>query len=382
MIGVWIFILVFALALMFQSYVGFPYQMLRKKKGKQTWDFSENLPKVAVLLSVYNEAQIIEKKIKSTFETTYPKDKIEFWIGSDNSDDETNQIIEKIAQNEPRIHFFPFKNRMGKPQIINILQTKTNAEILILTDADTLFLPDTISELIQPFANKKIGGVQANILIEGTKSEAVFLQELAYNSRELKIKKGESKHGAVIGAFGACYAIRNELYEPTPKNFLVDDFFIFMNVLKANYQTVFTENALTKMEISGRKKVQFKRKIRISRGNFQNLIYFKNFINPFKNFQNYAFFFHKVVRWLGPFLILLIFISNWFLFSFHAFFKTLFFLQIAFYMLAFIDLGLQKLKIKIVFLRFISHFVLMNLALLLGFFKFLFAKPKGSWSNE
>lgn len=376
----------FSIFLVLHTYVFFPFLM--KLLSKTPQEFNTDVPsvKVAVLMSVYNEEQVIRKKMDSMLNTKYPLELFEIWVGSDCSNDKTDEILKEYTEKYPTlVHFERFHERIGKPMIINYLQKKVQAEIIILTDADTIFNPDTIPELVRPFNQPHIGGVQAIFLSTAPKEKDVSIQEIAYNNRELIIKKGESRLGCVIGAYGACYALRNELYVPVPKNFVVDDFFIFMNVLLKGYATVVNEKAVCSMEISGDSKIEFQRKIRIGSGNFQNFFYFKSFWLPF-TIPSWTYWSHKVLRWFTPFFLLLILLSNIYLYFstsvYNHFFEFFLLLQIIVYCLGFVDFLLEKQNIHVKFLRFIKHFLFMNFALFIGFTKFVSGISKSSWDTK
>jgi len=376
----WLAILILCPLLLLHSYVIFPMWMKNVRKRALNQELPEALPRVTVIIAAHNEEAVIARKLDTTLDTRYPSDKLNVLIGSDGSTDQTNAIIREYELRHENIKAVMFEERSGKPHILNALIQNSGAEdILILTDADTFFNPDTIPELVKPFSDSYIGGVQADIHSYVNQQEAVAQQEKIYNDREFRIKKGESRHGTVIGAFGACYAIRSSLYRPVPKGFYVDDFFIFMSILKQGYQTVIAPNAVCEMEVSGKSEVQFKRKVRISVGNFQNFSHFKELLIPFRHFAGFAFFSHKVIRWLGPFLMLFTLLANVLLLPYHALFAWLLAGQALFYGLGLLDLLFSAIALKIKPLRFIRHFILMNLALFFGFFRFLSFEGDGKW---
>lgn len=363
------------------TYVFFPFLM--KILGRTPQEFTGEVPslKVAILMAAYNEEQVIRKKMDSMLNTEYPKELLEIWVGSDCSTDKTDEILKEYAQKYEQVHFIRFDLRTGKPQIINQLQKKVNAEILILTDADTLFNSMTIPELMRPLNNPKIGGVQASFISTAPKNKDVSYQEVAYNNRELMIKKGESRLGCVIGAYGACYALRNELYVPVPPNFIVDDFFLFMNVLLKGYATVINEKAVCEMEISGDSKIEFQRKIRIGSGNYQNFFYFRSFWLPV-NITSWVYWSHKVLRWFTPFFLALLLLSNIYLSLHNEVFMAILIAQLLIYIVGILDYFLEKISIQLKIFRFIKHFLLMNFALFLGFIKFVKGIPKSSWDTK
>ncbi|RYG46939.1 MAG: glycosyltransferase, partial [Chitinophagaceae bacterium] len=326
--------------------------------------------------------EVIEEKIKTTFATTYPKDKFEVWIGSDCSSDRTDEIIKSFLPEFPNLHFIRFDDRTGKPQIINELAKKCTADVLALTDADTFFDPFTLPKLVAPFAKKEVGGVQAHMISVAKPGEKIAAYEVRYYNWEMNIKKGESQHGSIIGAMGSLFALRSSLYVPVPKGFISDDFFIFMQVLRQGFTTVYAEEASCLMVVSGQSDVQFRRKARISQGNFQNFGYFTDFLNPFRNFKSFAYVSHKVLRWVTPFLMIAAFLLNAVLAVWNNFYEILFYLQVLFYALAAVNFLLQKIGIKLKPLRFIHHFVWMNFGLLAGFWRYTMTNSDGTWSNK
>lgn len=363
------------------TYVFFP--LLMKMLGRMPQEFNYEVPplKVAILMSVYNEEEVIKNKMDSLLNTTYPKELLEIWVGSDCSSDSTDDILIDYSCKYPNVHFIRFNERTGKPQIINQLQKKVQAEVLVLTDADSIFNENTIPELVRPFSDSRIGGVQALIICTAKKEKNVREQEIAYNNREFMIRRGESRLGSVISAEGACFAILNKLYTPVPPNFLVDDFFIFLQVLLKGYSTVLNEKATCLREISADSKTEFKRKIRIGSGNYQNFFYFKSFWLPF-NINSWVYWSHKVLRWFTPFFLALLLLSNIFIYDIHPIFMGTLAFQLFLYFIAFVDFWLEKNQIYCKWTRFIKHFLFMNLALLLGFIKFVKGIPKSTWDTK
>lgn len=366
------------------SYVFFPFilSLLARNKKQNSYIYSsENaleLPQVSILLAVYNEQKVIEQKILSTFKTSYPSDKIEFLIGSDASTDKTNEIIQKYQQLYPQIKLVNFAGRTGKSGIINQLAAQAKHDIFILTDANVFFKEDTIYQLVKHYKNEKIALVGGNILNIRFKKDGISLQEKSYLDRENKIKYEEGiLWGSMIGAFGGCYSIRKSYYSPVPPKFFMDDFYITMHALENGGKAINELDALCYEDVSNKISEEFRRKVRISIGNFQNLARFKHLLFPPWNGLGFAFLSHKVLRWLGPFFIILMFLSSGILAIHNTQYLILFFAQLVAMLLPVADELLKRANINVILLRFLSHFYLMNLALLVGFFKY----AKGVKSN-
>lgn len=375
---------------LFHSYILYPFLLKIWAKGKhqnQTiYQKEDALPTLYIVMAVYNEERVIDEKLKSIYETAYPQHRIQLLIGSDNSTDRTNEIIQTFAKQYGNIHFHNFEGRNGKIRIINRLYQlhakaiQQNEEtILILTDANVIFTPDLLYELTKHFKNKKIGLVGANVLNIGVKDSGISFQEKWYIQRENVIKYWEGVlWGSMMGAFGACYAMRGNLFKKVPENFIVDDFYLTMRVLEGGHQAIKELQAVCYEDVSDDIFEEFRRKKRISAGNFQNLKTFAHLLLPSKGGIAFAFFSHKVLRWKGPFLMITAFVTSLILcLSQNYLYCLLLFVQIAGLGIPFLDFLLKKVGIHLKLFRFITYFHLMNIALLLGFFNFI----KGIKSN-
>ncbi|MFO7617606.1 MAG: glycosyltransferase family 2 protein [Bacteroidales bacterium] len=366
------------------SYLLFPLILeligrLRRRKPEPRLAQPE-LPFVTILLSAYNEEAVIGEKIASIYDTTYPPDRFEVLIGSDASTDRTVEIVENLAREHPTLHFFPSDHRRGKPNVINSLVEKARGGILILTDANVIFEPATLSQLLAPFDDRAVGLVDTRMINLGIKREGISHQEKAYISREVRIKHLESRlWGSMMGPFGGCFAIRKELFEPVPPNFLVDDFYLNMKVLESGYQAINNPEACVYEDVSNDLGIEFRRKIRISTGNFQNLVRFRKLLLPSRPGIAFCFWSHKVLRWFGPlFLIAIGFTLAW-LSSTSVFWLVLLAGYLGLLAVPVADLLLKKLNLHFILFRFITHFLAMNLALLIGFFRYLKGVKTNVW---
>jgi len=372
----WILAVCFWLSagIIFYSYVVFPLILSLLSKNKtltsKKYSKSDDLPFVSILISAFNEEDVIENKIHSIFKTSYPLHKIEVLVGSDASTDNTDAIIRKLLKQYTRLRFFSFKTRRGKGNVINDLFERSNGEILLLTDANVILEKNTIFELVKYFKDETIGLTDTRMINTNLKKSGISYQERAYITREVYIKHNESiLWGTMMGPFGGCFAIRKELYSRVPPNFLVDDFYINMKILEKGYKCINNLNAKVYENIPSKLGDEFRRKIRIATGNFQNLRAFYKLLSHSKKGLAFCFISHKILRWLGPFFIILAFISNFILALYNDLYFYLFILHCILLILPIVDYFLRKLNFNINILRFITHFYSMNIALLTGFFK-------------
>jgi len=349
-------------------------------KGSHKKDKSIDKPNVSILMAVYNEQDVIRQKINSILNSSFPPNNIELLIGSDGSTDNTDEYVKEVAKIHPQIKLYSFEGRNGKPKIIDSLKDRAKNDIIIVTDANVLFDINTIGKLTRHFSNAEIGLVDSRMTNTGIKKEGISIQEKNYINLEGQLKYYEGAlWGCLMGPFGGCYAIRKDLMPKVPTNFTVDDFFICMSVIDQGYKTIGEPEAIVYEDVSNILKEEFRRKTRIATGNFQNLFYFKHLIVHFNKAYSYCFFSHKVLRWLGPVFLIGSFISNILLIEEHSIFFYTILGQVLFYFLALFDLFLKKFEIHSVALRYITHFVAMNVALLVGMFLFIKGVKSNVW---
>jgi cellulose synthase/poly-beta-1,6-N-acetylglucosamine synthase-like glycosyltransferase len=375
-----------AVFLIMHTYVFYPMILRVFSSGRKgntiIFEKDEELPFVSVIIAAYNEESCIREKIESIYSGSYPQDKFEVLIGSDHSTDRTGELVRLLIKRFSSIRFMDFRERRGKGNVVNDLVQEAKGSVLVLTDANVIFHKDTIFYMVRHFKNPDIGLVDSNMVNRGMKEEGISYQEKAYISREVKIKDMESRlWGAMMGPFGGCYAILKEDYDLVPANFLVDDFYINMMIFEKGKLAINDIKSIVFEDLPDELKTEFKRKVRIGTGNFQNLRRFWKLI--FTKRYGFAFLSHKVIRWFGPFLMLIALAANIGLAI--EIEKKLFFwiliIHLAVYFIPLFDWILKKFNIYVAPFRLATHFFSMNAALFIGFFRSLGKVPSGVWER-
>jgi cellulose synthase/poly-beta-1,6-N-acetylglucosamine synthase-like glycosyltransferase len=373
-----------AILLIFHSYVVYPLILkifaYGRKGNSIVYEDADELPFVSVIIAAHNEESCIAEKIRSIYSGKYPPDRFEVLIGSDNSSDRTSEIVKSMMKEYPSLKFSDFRQRRGKGNVVNDLVQQAAGTILVLTDANVIFHEDTLFYMVRHFKNPMIGLVDTNMINRGMKADGISYQEKAYISREVFIKDRESRlWGAMMGPFGGCYAIRKEDYAMVPSNFLVDDFYINMRIFEKRKLAINDLRSIVFESIPDELKVEFRRKVRIGTGNFQNLRKFWRLI--FTTRYGFAFLSHKVLRWFGPFFLLVALIANVILAFGSEIYTWILVCHLLAYVIPVFDLMLKKLGIHFGPFRLITHFISMNAALFIGFFRSLRHVPSGIWER-
>ena len=319
---------------------------------------------ISIIIAAHNEESIIEEKIKNTLALDYPKDKMEILIGDDGSSDKTAEIAAKFSE----IRLIKKEKNEGKAAMLNDLCKVAKGEIFLFSDANTMLENSALKNLATEFENENAGCVCGQLSLKDESGSNLGKTESVYWKVESKLKKLESRFGAVMGSNGALYAIRAELYPKLPiHKTVMDDFYITAKILMKNYSCVFCEKALAFENTSASKYGEFKRKVRIGRANFNFLSDFLPLLNPLHPLRAYMFLSHKLLRWLTPFLLLAVFSCCIFLMQEHIFYKAFFAVELLFIIAAFLGV------------RVCNYFLSMNLALFLGFCKSFFKEKSGAW---
>lgn len=378
--------------LLLHTYVLYPLYVIQRSKGKELnstiYKPTDNWPQVSILMAAYNEDQILDEKIESILSQTYDMDKLQIYIASDKSTDRTNEILTSYGDKYDNIHIFLSPVRKGKPGLINHLEKQAQSgqsisedHIYILTDANVILDQNAITEMVKHFKNKEIGLVDARMIYQGLDKKGIAEAENNYLSIEVHIKQGESLlWKRMVGPFGGCYALRSTLYSPVPENHLVDDFYIAMKSFEAGSLAINAMDAQCYESVSHQQALEYRRKKRISSGNWQNLFAFAHLLNPF-TILGFALVSHKVLRWIGPFLIINVVVGA----SLLGLLGSSFYTCIAWGLILtlvgipILDLVLSKINLHIGWIRSLRYFVIMNIALLHGFVSYLGGIKSGVW---
>ncbi|CAI8343993.1 MAG: Beta-monoglucosyldiacylglycerol synthase [Flavobacteriales bacterium UBA4585] len=370
MVSLAVIISLAALSLIALTYVVYPvWQLIFPGKPMDfTGEFTP--PLVSVVFAAYNESSIIEAKIRSIYNTNYPIDKLSVWIGSDLSNDGTDEIIRNLQSEFPQLNLHVNDNRSGKSATINSLIEQTTAEVIIATDANILFKETTIEELVRPIALQKATAVAGTLAYEaGGVINSTATNEKVYLSLENAIRRAESrKHGICFGMEGGLYSMRKSFWKPIPPNTFMEDFFQTVQLIARDQKVLFNEAAIGLEDVSTSLREEYKRKIRISIGNWQNLIRFYPLLFKHPYPFGILFLMHKVLRWLTPHLYLIaliagLFTSQWLIISI-----VLIGLPVSQFILMSFGLATP-----------LAYFYVMNTALFVGFLRYLKGVKSSVW---
>jgi len=332
------------------------------------------LPSISMVVAAYNEEHYLEDKIANLGELDYPIDRMEVILVSDGSTDRTNDILKAVGASNVQVVILP--ERSGKPVALNQGVACSANDVIVFSDATTLFAPDALQKLARHFSNARVGVVCGALEFQGSNESKQT--EAVYWKYESMLRLMEARLGATLTASGAIYAIRRRCYRPLASDAVIEDFVIPMNARRLGYRVVYDPEAVGTEFAAASVRGEFARRVRLAVGSFRNL---GNLMStPLPRFAQLAFISHKLLRWMVPFLLMGMLLSNAALYHSSPY-RLALAGQLFFYLWA--GMGflfhnrLQKIRFAL-----IGYFLLaMNLAFLIGFIRVMFGRTQTTWER-
>lgn len=336
---------------------------------------SRKTRKVSVLISAYNEERTIRRRVSELLSMDYPS--FEVIVGIDGATDQTRKVLGRIS--DERLRVVSFEVNRGKVWVLNDLSKLAGGDILMFSDANTRLDKNSLKMLERHFDDEKIGGVCGHLKLLPKSGERTSGLESEYWGIESRIKKLEGDRGMTLGANGAIYAIRRELFVPFhTESRIADDFILPLRIIERGYYFVYEPGALA-YESSGDVKTEYVRKIRIGAAITATLKASMPLMNPLRGFIAYSFWSHKIIRWLVPYFLVIMMIANVLLLPLGGVYHFAAVVQTIFYSLAAIGIIGLLLDIQVPALSFLGYFVVANAALLVGMAKSLVRQQGTKW---
>lgn len=372
----------------FYSYIGYAlflwiYLKLFSRKHKNVDKLPGTFePHVTLVVAAFNEAGILDEKIRNCFELDYPEEKLSVIFIADGSSDGSDKVIGRYD----RIQLLYQPQREGKVAAINRAMHFVKTDFVVFCDANTSLNKEAIRMIVRHYSDGTIGAVagEKKVADKGG-AGAASAGEGLYWRYESSLKKLDAAFYTVVGAAGELFSIRTALYEPVQTNVLLDDFIISLKICRRGYRVMYEPAAFASEAPSFSIKEEQKRKIRISAGGFQSVVMLKDLLNIFKYGKlSFQYISHRVLRWIVcPVMLPLIFISNAWLLFYNAgiLYRAIFIMQVLFYAAALAGGIFANRNIKIKALYVPYYFVFMNIALYIGFSRYLKNQQSVLWDK-
>jgi cellulose synthase/poly-beta-1,6-N-acetylglucosamine synthase-like glycosyltransferase len=360
------------------TYAGYPLLLviMSRLRGRpvRRADFT---PRVSFIITAYNEERDLAAKLENTLALDYPDDRLEIIVASDSSSDRTDDIARSFAGRGVRLHRQP--ERKGKTAAQNAAVEQAHGDILLFSDATTLYDPQVLRILMPCFADPSVGCATGTVLYRDAVASSVGHGTRSYWSYEFLLKKHESLVCSLIGVCGCMYAVRRTAYVPLYDE-ACSDFVIASKVVEQGLRAVYEPDAVCTEETNHRAGTELKTRVRIITQTFADLWRNRAMMNPFKSgFYAVELISHKVMRYLVPLFLIGILAASAFLAPRSPVYALALLAQSAFYGAALLAWLLERSGRHNRLLAVPQYFVLTNLASLIACYRFLSGERYVRW---
>lgn len=371
--------IVFSL-LIFHTYLGYPLLLLLLGGLRRKRVHKVNIrPKVSIIIPARNEAAVIHHTIMNKLECAYPAEKREILVVSDASDDGTDEIVRTIGH--PDVHLIRQEPRKGKTSALNKAVMAAKGEIIVFSDANSVYREDALQHLVNNFADPEVGYVTGRMSYFSPNGSGIADSCGAYMKYENALRSLETRCGSIVGVDGGIDAVRRELYiEMSPD--MLPDFVLPLLVVERGYRVVYEPKAVLAEDALSSSGGEFRMRVRVALRALRAMWHLRRIFNPFKHgLFSLQLFSHKLLRYSIPFVLICLLLLNALMMGGGGFWMLAFTGQCLFYgtaVLGYILLRFRKRLPAVVYFPF--YFVLLNSASLVAWVKFLMKKKQVFWT--
>jgi cellulose synthase/poly-beta-1,6-N-acetylglucosamine synthase-like glycosyltransferase len=332
-------------------------------------------PKVTLLISAYNEEDVISEKIENSLKVDYPRNLLEIVVVSDGSNDQTNRIVSTYADKGVVLRFY--EGRIGKTACLNKAVPLAEGDIIVFSDANSRYDKPSIKQLTAHFADHEIGFVSGTTLYRHDEITAQIESIGIYSKLENFTKTLESQVSSCVGADGAIFAIRKSLFQPLD-SLDINDLVIPFHIIKRGYRGVFDDKAYCFEQPALSLKAEFKRQVRIANRTLRAIHKYSELMNPFR-FGQFSFLLvsHKLCKLLVPFALLSLFIANVSLLSRGPFYVVSLLGQVCFYLVPWLGNSSRVSR----WMAVGRSFAVVHLAMLCGWMQWARGETYETWET-
>jgi biofilm PGA synthesis N-glycosyltransferase PgaC len=332
----------------------------------------------SVIISAYNEERRIGRRIKNLLEMRCKK-ALEIIVGSDGATDKTVRVVKQLG--DPRVKVFAFEKNRGRALVHNDCAREASGDILLFTDAETIFEADFIDVIGAHFDDGEVGAVSGRMIYLNQNDSSIGRSAGFYWRYEEMIRRSESELGILGFGTGACLAIRKEAYRPIGPSEDID-YAETLELVGDGYRVVYEPKAIAYDFISETARGAFKTRVRQTSRSFKSILrrtFSMKIVARPGVFL--AALFHKTFRHLTPFFMLFLLVSSFGLFGSKPVYTIIFLAQIVLYSLALIGWKYHAPRRYTFLFTVPFNFVILNLGRGVGVLAALLGKEKSSYQT-
>jgi glycosyltransferase involved in cell wall biosynthesis len=332
-------------------------------------------PKVTVVISAYNEVRYIEATVCNKLAQDYPADLLDVMVASDGSTDGTDDVLRRLAGRSSRVAYFRQEPRRGKTAALNSLVERAGGEIIVFSDANSMYRPDTVRRLVENFADPSVGYVSGKMIYVNPDGSTVGDGCSAYMRYENWLRGRETLFGSVVGVDGGVDAVRRLLYRPMEADQL-PDFVLPLQVVDQDYRVVFEPLAQLCEDSLTDSSAEFRMRVRVSLRSWWALLSEASLLNPLRRpLFAWQLWSHKVLRYLSFLPLAAACILNVILATVSNFYLALLGVQLLIWLAVWAGARGSRLSVA----RFAYYFALLNAASAVALVRFVGGHKQVLW---
>src|SRR5687768_7105741 len=263
------------------TYAGYPLLLVVMSKFRpRLVRRADYTPTVSVIITAYNEERDIAAKLEDTLALDYPDGSLEVIVASDCSSDCTDEIAREFATRGVRLHRQP--ERLGKTAAQNAAVERASGEIIVFSDATTIYQRDVLRTLMPNFADLTVGCVSGRVIYTDSTRSSVGHGTRSYWNYEFLLKKHESAVCSLIGVCGCLYAVRRSAYVPLYLE-ACSDFVIATKMVEQGLRAIYEPDAICREETNIQSNKELNTRVRIMTQTFADLWRNRAMLNPLKS---------------------------------------------------------------------------------------------------
>ena len=360
-------------------YAGYPLLalllglMLDKRVRREAME-----PDVTVLIAAYNEQDVISDTIRNKLDQDYPPERLDILVVSDDSTDGTDEVVRSF--NNPRVKLHRQSPRAGKTRALNLGVKKARGEIIVFSDANSIYAKDAIRRLVSNFADPGVGYVTGKMIYVSPDGSLIGDGCSSYMQYENLLRSLENRLGSVVGVDGGIDAVHKSLYRPM-RDEQLPDFVLPLSLVEQGYRVVYEPEAMLREPALKEAGDEYRMRVRVALRALWAMWDMRRLlgvsVNPLFAWQLWS---HKVLRYFSFLFLAIIWLSNLLLWEKGPGYQFFFIFQNSAYLAALLHPILKKKNMSCRLFSLARYFALLNLASAHAFGKFLLGKKQTLWT--
>jgi cellulose synthase/poly-beta-1,6-N-acetylglucosamine synthase-like glycosyltransferase len=259
---------------------------------------SDDLPTVTVLIAAHNEVREIAATVRNKLDQDYPATKLDVIVVSDGSVDGTDEAV--LAVGDARVRLIRQEPRQGKTSALNLGVPLARGEILVFSDANSLYAPDAVRRLVEPLADPQVGYVTGRMVYRAPDGSLTGEGCSAYMRYENRLRAWETRLGSIVGVDGGVDAMRRAVYTPMRADQL-PDFVQPLTVREKGLRVIYEPRALLYEDALAEARDEFRMRVRVALRAWWALRDKAALLDPLRHgVFAWQLWSHKLLRYLGP----------------------------------------------------------------------------------